>query len=496
MKRLLLLLSAGHLHAQIMERGKIITQHEFSDSSEGQENFAEFLKTVKYPTYLLVDFIEEDFRQESVPHLIGRNRRALLERKFDQFYRGTPFQQATLLQRQKTGRRDDDMLFSALTNPALVKLWLDILLAQQIPLAGIYSVPQISAPLIKDHPSDYLLLISWEKFSGLRQTYFSKHRLQISRLTPINSDITFQQAVVNELTRTYQYLKSLSLLPSGQTLDVRLLSHSHDLIELQMQLPRSEDMHYDFVDIADIARQLKIDYCFTDSDASQLFLHQLATRPPQTHYANAAHTHYFTLWQLRHALNVAGVTLLFGMLLWGAANLWQSSSDATEAASLKGQAQHTLNETQKITQAFPNTYAPAVDMKAGVSVMRKLKQYSSAPGDILHPVSMALDRHPQIELDHLAWQMSAAEPVAENTLADVPAQVITIKGRLSGFANDYRAALNYLERFQRDLSTLGYQVTALAKPLDVSPSGSITDQRMASESALDFSLKLSRRPPL
>ena len=494
MKRLLLFLSADHLHAQIMERGKIITQHEFTDSSEGQENFAEFLKTAKHPTYLLVDLIEEDFRQETVPHLFGRSRHVLLERKFDQFYRGTPFQQATLLQRQKTGRRDDDMLFSALTNPALIRLWLDILLAQQIPLAGIYSVPQISAPLVKDHPSDYLLLISWEKFSGLRQTYFSKHRLQISRLTPINNDTTFQQAVVSELTRTYQYLKSLSLLPSGQTLDVRLMGHSHDMIELQLDLPRSEDMRYDFVDIANIARQLKIDYRFTDSDASQIFLHQLAARSPKTHYANANHTHYFTLWTLKRALNLASVMLLAGALLWGAANLWQSRDNASEAASLKEQTQRTLNETQKITRTFPNTYAPAVDMKAGVSVTRKLKQYGSAPDDILRPVSMALDRYPQIELDHLAWQMSAAEPVAANTLADVPAQAITIKAHLSGFANDYRAALNYLERFQQDLSTRGYQVTVLTKPFDVSAAGSITDQRMAGESALEFSLKLSRRP--
>jgi len=495
MKRLLLFLSADHLHAQLMSRSKIVAQHEFPDSPEGQKNFAEFLGTTKHQAYLLVDLIEEDFRQETIPHLLGSNRNALLERKFDQFYRGTPFHQATLLQRQKTGRRDDDMLFSALTNPSLIKPWLDILLAQQIPLVGIYSVPQISAPLVRDHPSEHLLLISWEKFSGLRQTYFSKHRLQISRLTPVNADMTFQEAVVKELARTYQYLKSLSLLPSGQTLDVRLLGHNQDMIELQMHLPRSADMRYDFINLADIARQLKIDYRFTDSNASQIFLHQLAAHPPRTHYANAAHTHYFTLWQLRHALNLAGGTLLFGMLLWGAANLWQSGSDTTEAVSLKEQAQRALNEAKEITQAFPNTYAPAADMKTGVSMMRKLSQYGHTPGDILHPVSTALDRHPQIELDTLSWQMSATEPVAENTLADIPAQVITLNGRLLGFANDYRAALNYMERFQQDLSAQGYQVTALAKPLDVSPSGSITGQGAADGHALNFSLKLSRRPP-
>lgn len=494
-RALLLFLSAENLHAQYMERGKIAAQRDFADSPDGRENFAEFLQTAKHPTYLLVDLIEEDFRQETVPHLIGRSRRAMLARKFEQFYRGTPFHEATLLQRQKTGRRDDDILFSALTNPSLIKLWLDILLAQQVPLAGIYSVPQISAPLIKNHPSNHLLLISWEKFSGLRQTYFSEHRLQISRLTPINSDQTFQQAVVKELTRTYQYLKSLSLLPSGQTLDVRLLGHSNDLIELQLELPRSEDMRYEFVDLADIARQLKIDYHFTDSDASQIFLHQLAAHSPQTHYANATHTHYFTLWQLRRALYLASGTLLLVALLWSAGNLWQSGSNAAEVTSLQEQTQRILNETQQITRTFPSTYAPATDIKTGVSAMRKLKQYSSAPDDILRPVSKALDHYPQIGLDHLAWQMSAAEPLAPNTLADVSAQVITIKGHLAGFANDYRAALNYLERFQQDLSGQGYQLTVLAKPFDVSSSGSITDQRMTDKPAFDFSLQLSRRPP-
>lgn len=496
MKRLLLFLSAGHLHAQSMAGGKITTQHEFPDSPDGQESFAEFLKTARHPAYLIVDLIEEDFRQETVPHLIGGSRKALLGRKFDQFYRGTPFHQAALLQRQKTGRRDDDMLFSALTNPSLIKPWLDILLAQQTPLAGIYSVPQVSAPLVKDHSSSHLLLISWEKSAGLRQTYFSEHRLQISRLTPVNNNIAFQDAVIKELARTYQYLKSLSLLPSGQTLDVRLMGHGRDLIELQSNLPKSADMRYDFVELADVAKQLKIDCSFTDSDATQIFLHQLVARPPKTHYANTTHTRYFTLWQLKHALNLASGTLLFGVMLWGAANFWQGGSDASEAASLKEQAQRILKETQKITSAFPNTYAPAADMKAGVSAMRKLKQYSFAPSDILYPISAALDRQPQIELDHLAWQMSAAEPVAPNTLADVPAQVITLKGHLSGFAHDYRAALNYLERFQQDLSAQGYQVTVLTRPLDVSPGGSITDQRMAGEQTLDFSLKLSMRPQL
>lgn len=494
--KLLLFLGADHLYAQLMAGSKIAMQREFAGSPDGHGDFAAFLQEVKQPTYLLVDLIEEDFRQETVPHLSGSSRSALLQRKLDQFYRGTPFHQAALLQRQQTGRRDDDMLFSALTNPSLITPWLDIILAQQTPLAGIYSVPQISAPLIKDHPSDCLLLISWEKYAGLRQTYFSEHRLQVSRLTPVGSDLTFQDAVVKELARTYQYLKSLSLLPPGQTLDVRLMGHSHDLIELQLALPRSTDIRYDFADLANVARQLNIDHRFTDSDASQIFLHQLAVRTPHTHYANANHTHYFTLWQLNHALNLASGALLAGALLWSASSLWQSIDEASEAESLKAQTQRTLSEAQKITLAFPATYALAADMKSAVSVMRKLDKYAPVTQDLLKPISAALDRFPQIKLDDLAWQMNAAEPVTGNTLADVPAQVITLKGHMTDFANDYRAMLDYLERFQRELTTHGFQVTVLAKPLDVSPSGSIADKRETSEHPLAFSLKISWRPPV
>jgi hypothetical protein len=491
---LLLFLSAKHLHAQHMAGGKIVAQREFSDSPDGRANFATFLQNAKYPTYLLADLIEEDFRHETVPHLSGGSRTALLQRKFEQFHRGTPFRQATLLQRQKTGRRDDDMLFSALTNHALIAPWLEIMLAQQTPLAGIYSVPQISAPLVENHPSNHLLLISWEKFAGLRQTYFSEHRLQISRLTPIHAGLTFHAAVANELAHTCQYLKSLSLLPSGQTLDVRILCDAEDRAELEAGKPSDgADISYEFADLNEVARQLKVDYRFTDSDASQIFLHLLAAKPPKANYANAGHRHYHQLWQLRRGLNWSSVALLLCSLSLAATDIWQSSSNTEEVVSLNTRTQHILGETQQITHTLPNIRTPASDMKTGVSVMRKLDQYAPVPSEILHPISAMLDRYPQIELDELSWQTNATEPIPASTLADVPAQIITLNGHLTGFANDYRAALNYLERFQRDLTAQGYQVTALAKSLDLSPGGSIAGQREARANAFGFSLKLFRR---
>ena len=505
--KLLLFLSAHHLHAQLMAGGKIATQHEFSNSQEGREGFATFLQSAKHPTYLLADLIEEDFRHETVPHLTGRSRSALLQRKLEQFYRGTPFHQATLLQRQKAARHDD-MLFSALTNPALITHWLDIMQAQQTPLAGIYSAPQISASLVGNHGSDHLLLISWEKSAGLRQSYFIKRRLQISRLTPVHAVSSFQDAVAKELGRTCQYLKSLSLLPDGQRLDVRILGHGDDLAELQKKLPGDINMHpdmrYDFASLDEIATQLNIDCRFTDSDASQIFLHELANHPPKAHYAHAVHTHYFTLWQLRNTLGWISGAVLAGSLLWGAANIMLNYGKTTAAESLRTKAQRALDEAQQITQsftvAFSGTLAPAADMKTVVSIMRKLDQCAPNPQTILKPISAVLDRFPQIELDDFGWQINVSGS-ASNDIAAVDSQIqntgtaITLKANLHGFADDYRAALVYLERFQRELMATGYQVTILSKPLDVDPGGSIADQRETHEKALDFSLQLFRKMP-
>jgi hypothetical protein len=180
--------------------------------------------------------------------------------------------------------------------------------------------------------------------------------------------------------------------------------------------------------------------------------------------------------------------------VWAGANIWQGDRNAKEALLQETQTQRVHGDIEKITRGFPGASVPASDMKAAVSVMRQLEKSAPFPADILHPLSKVLDQHPRIELDELAWRTDATEPVAANTLADVPARVITLKGNLTGFAGDYRAALKCLDDFQRDLAARGYQVTILSRPLDISPAGSIADLRENRTDTLSFSLKLSWRP--
>ena len=504
-RKTLFFLSSDNFHAHLWKNGALTQAYYFSNSAEGMERFSEFLRMYQDPAYLLVDLIEEDFRQETVPHLTGANYQALVLRKFDQYYRNTPFRLARLQQRQTEGRRDDELLFSALTNPARISAWLDLLLQHKTPIVGIYSIPHASTPLIKDIDSDHLLLLSWEKDAGLRQSYYFNKRLLFSRLTPLNSDNSFADAIVTESARTQQYLQSLSLTPEGQMLNVYIICHANDRAQLEERLSSNQQMLYAYLDLQQLGKRIKSHDIYSDSDATPLFLHLLATQPPRASYATSAHTHYYQLWQTRRGLFGLAAATALACLVWSTLSIIEGSGINAEIDSFKIQSSRMMQETRQITKKFPNgthgssgSSAPASDMKTAVTLFRKLQHYSVPPQQILNDLTRTLDNFPRIRTNKLGWQMSvAADTTApgNSSTSSSPVQVITFNGELADFGNDYRSALNYLERFQLVLTRAGYIVTPIKLPLDFSTQGSISaDTSNSREKLSEFSLKIIWRP--
>lgn len=492
MSRTLLFLSAESFQGFVWKGSRLAVSRNFSNDADGREQFSEFLERYRYPAYLLVDIIEEDFHLETIPHLAGPSRTALLGRKFEQYYRSTPFHQATLLKRQEDGRRDDEFLLSALTNPHRISPWLDTLHAQKIPLAGIFSVPNISTPLLKDISSEHVLLLTWEKGAGLRQTYFNNKRLHFSRLIPVNQGSSFSESVAAETPRTQQYLKSLSLPPPGETLEVHLICHANDMSELQTQLAKESELTFHYIDIQEFAKRHKCKHEFADSDATPLLLALLATKPPAAHYANSEHTHYHLLWQLRRVFaGLAFVTLLAGSI-WSGFTFMQGKEFSEETEPIKLQTERIQQQTRQILSSFGNTTVPAADMKTAVVLARNLNQYSHPPKELLFELSAVMDSFPRITLHNLSWQASPADAAPSS----YPAQVITFEGELTEFGNDHRKSLDYLDRFQQALTQHGYTVSVEAMPVDISSKGSISgDANMADGKRAQFKLKIIWRHP-
>lgn len=490
-RKILFFLSTDSFHAHVWKNGALDTPYYFTNSVEGLERFSEFLQKQRDPAYLLVDLIEEDFRQETVPHLTGANRQALILRKFEQYYRSTPFRLASLQRRQSEGRRDDELLFSALTNPARISAWLELLLLHNTPIVGIYSVPHASVPLIKDIDSDHLLLLSWEKNAGLRQSYFLDKRLRFSRLTPINTNSSFAEAIATESARTHQYLHSLSLTPHGELLNIHIICHANDRAQLDARLASNHQMQFAYLDLQQLGKHLKSKTTYNDSDATPLFLHLLATQPPRASYAASMQTRFYQLWQANRGLFGLAAATALTCLVWGTLSFMEGSGINEEIDSIKNQTSRMQRDAQQITQHFPvsngNT-ASASDMKTAVTLFRNLQLYSVPPQQILKGLTETLNKFPRIRTSKLAWQTGAAA-------GNAPEQVITFNGELVDFGNDYRSSLNYLERFQLMLTQAGYSVTPDKLPMDFSTKGNISAS-ISDNSAKpsDFTLKLIWRP--
>ncbi len=493
-QKTLFFLSSDSFHAHVWKNGALSAPYDFINNAEGLELFSEFLRTHRDPAYLLVDLIEEDFRQETVPHLTGANRQALIQRKFDQYYRSTPHRMASLQRRQEEGRRDDELLFSALTNPARISSWLELLLLHNTPLVGIYSVPHASLPLIKDLDSDHLLLLSWEKNAGLRQSYFLNKRLRFSRLTPINQNSSFADEIATESARTHQYLQSLSLTPQGQLLNVHIICHDYDKAQLDARLSSNQHMLYSYLDLQQLGKQLKSKNHYSDSDATPLFLHLLATQQPRASYAASAQTHFYQLWRANRGLFGLAAATALACLVWSTLSFLEASGINEEIDGYTIQSTRMNQETQQITRQFSTSTQDsnastmaASDMKTVVTLFRNLQLYSIPPQQILSGLTSTLADFPRISTGKIGWQASAE--------GSLPVQEITFNGELLNFGNDYRGALNYIERFQLVLSRAGYTVTPIKMPLDFSTKGSINaDINLGTEKPYEFSLKLIWRP--
>src|SRR5688572_22681473 len=160
----------------ITTRGKrIVMRREFAVSGAGAAEFERYLAALAHePTRLFTDLTEEDFRLDTVPHVGARDRDAILERKLVQMFRNTPYRHAQLQGREAEGRRDDRVLYTAITNPEVLRPWLDAMERLHVPLEGIHSAAVFSAVMLEelDLVFPHTLLVTFTPGDAMRQSYF------------------------------------------------------------------------------------------------------------------------------------------------------------------------------------------------------------------------------------------------------------------------------------------------------------------------------------
>lgn len=483
------------------------------------------------PAYLAADLVEEDFQRHAVPHVGGKAGRNMIERKLNQLFRDTPYRYATVLERESGGRRDDSILFCALTNPAAVQPWVHTLEQARVPLVGLYSLAALSGTLIPslDLQDDNLLLIS-RQAGGLRQSYFKSGSLRFSRLTPAIEGDDVARSIIAEAEKTRQFLTSSRLMARGEQLGAVVLGTDAELAALEPFSDDGLELAYDLWPLDEVAQRLQPRAGASQSAVrrtEQVLLPALArlvtSGSPvgrRTHYPLGKEKRFYQLWLARFVLYRSSALMLLIAIVWTGLNLAASYTANTKADQLEQAVTVAEQRNRTLLASLPHSAANPADMQAAVSVERLLAVQGPMPAPMLAIVSAALDAVPAVRLTRLDWRVAlpgndkpaaslAHGPVGTETapamssllvgVPTAPPQQLELEAEVQLSASDERAALAAMNRFAQLLARTPRLQVAIKQPLlDIRPGVKLAGKAGADPAAVPapdkFILSLAWQP--
>jgi hypothetical protein len=515
-------LTSDQLCAYLWQGGRLTGGVTFSSDRAGIDDFMDYVDSRRaIPAYIMADLIEEDFQRVQVPHVGGRSGRKLLQRRLLQQYRETPFRHHEMQGRDSTGRRDDLVLLSALTNPSAVQPWVEALEQLKMPLAGLYSTTLMSEELVRKLAlrDEHLLLVT-QQSAGWRQSYFQQGMLKFSRLTPAIDRDGDPVNVGAETAKTQQFLTSVRLLGRGSVLQAVVVAPAASSAGLDAQCEDGPETTFRFVTLESIAA--KVGLASEDGKVSALaarmaepmLLALLARRGAESHYTLGTWQRYYKLWSARLNLYVVSIVLTSACAVWTGINLWHHLQANTDTTRLNAEAALYDQRYRAVMAAMPPSVTTTANMRAAVNVERMLATQGPSPLDMVNIVSQALEAAPQIRLLQLDWKVDlpGGQPPAQgqdeaqaapisSLLAGIPGkppQALKVEAEIMAEQDDYRGAVDNMNQFARSLAQHPHVTVEIDKPpLDTRSSVKLSGKAGAQDVAptrAKFSLNLVWKP--
>jgi hypothetical protein len=498
---------------------RIVSRREFAVAGAGANAFERYLATMTdVPVHIFTDLAEEDFRLDTIPHVGKSDREALLSRKLSQIFRNTPYRHALLQGREAEGRRDDRVLYTAITNGEVLRPWLEIIDRLKVPLAGIHSSAVFSGILLEelDLLFPHALLVTFTPGNAMRQTYFRDLEIKFSRLTPIDLEEgqTLGTMIAEETTRTWQYLDSLRHFSQDDRLEVCILVHKNDRPAIETALRDFAQLQYRLLDIDQVAQKLGLKPPPLDSTAEEVIVHLFLLRHAENHYASPELRRHATQRSARIAVKQLAAAVVVASLAWGG---WSVSQvfQKSEADQVLAQQMNSLNrEYEDITRALPSFGVGGSTMRDAVNFYNGSIRGFPTLTDFVVPLSQVMRAHPDVRLSQLAWQATddpkampriattqskdalpvkavgrgtdtaGAAPLesASPVFAGGRYEVAMIEATVRVSANDFRGATAEVEKLAADIGRLeGFHADVIESPLDTSPSAALQGRQSERE---------------
>ena len=517
-RRRLLFLSAQKAAVYHWEKGVFGPSFLFDVNQEGRGNFERYLRETPNTTMsVMVDVFEEEFRRDTIPHVFGADREAILDRKTSRMFRDTPFHYTRVFGREESGRRDDRILLTALNNPGLVEPWLTLLDRHKVPMAGLHSLPLFKESLLGDIPdaSDYMLLVSLQSISGLRQTFFQNKEFRISRLVqmPRYGTTSYAPHIKEEIEKIHRYLSSLRLTSLNQPLDIYFLLTGGLLDDLKAQYENTSNIKYHFLDINELAAKAGSTIHVNAPFSDQYFAYQFLKKHPANIYATPTNRRYASMRRLRLSMLAASIVLFMSAVIWGGINFVGGLTLKQNSIAAENKARFYQTRYEIARSRLPPTPVEPADLKIAVELVETLYKYKSTPAEMVKVLSRGFNRFPTIILDKFEWSSSldpnievGNAPAGSNTQGVVgfsPVsntetgydlyQIAMINGHLSPFDGDYRKAIDTINRFAEYLGTgeSVYNVSVISMPLDTSSTANLQGNSQNENRDANFSIRVT-----
>lgn len=478
----LLLLDSHQLGLYRWHQGELQEQARHPLGSAGQAALARWLEAHRDTQLrLLANLAEEGFQVATLPYLRGKDRRAVLERRQAQHFFDTPYVLETSLGHLRTHRKEERVLLTALTQPALLEPWLQLLQQGHIPFAGLYSMPQLTGTLCRllDLPLERCLVLTVHPH-GLRQSLVMGGETVFSRLTPLadSSIAGMAGSIAAEAHKLHQYLTSQRLIGRDEQLTVCPLVQQRALAAVGRTSLSQGPLVFQPVELGQAASRLNCRWVPEDSLADPLFLHLLASHPPRHQFAPALLRQDYQLARLRRgALGLGSATLVAALLVLSWAlhdiRLLQAEQAHLEAEASKLQVRHEQQQAG-IPGLNLELLRHLLDQHARL-------QQQQRPGQIMAILGQALDGEPEIRLDRLFWQDKDGQ------------SSLTVEGGLP--PGDPRQQVQHFERLLLALDNRGIRSEVLSHPVDMAPDKPLRGGDQDADSAPGFRLRLYREQP-
>ena len=516
-------LAAYHRHGR-----KLLGSFAFGADEGGLAEFSRYLD--RFPgdvTHVVADVVEEEFREETVPHVFAWERRALLRTRAARAFPGARYLHSTRLGREPGGRRDDRVRFSAITRPETLAPWLAPMAARGTPLAGIHSPAMLTATMLKavGAVGEHVLVVSLHPGGGLRQTCFRRGTLRFSRLATLPDPAAGgrESHVLAEIERTCRYLGSLRSGTPGDRLDVHVLSHGEPLEALRRELAREDgrdgedggdagDGRCHLVDLAEVARRLGMRRWDGEATADRLFVHLLASHPPSNHYAAPDQIRRYSMLRIGFALKAASAAVAAGACLFGGVVALEGAAASGHARALALHAALFERRYRAAQAALPPAPVEPAELERVVSAVNALRRRRVDPVELLARLSDALEGFPGVRIEELSWRTSddpeapvgaqGADRTEARPSGDRPRrdprwlfQAARISARIEPFDGDYRWAIDTVRRLADALAARPdvEHVRILSLPLELGSEHSLVGAAGTTGEAAEFEMRVTLR---